>query len=100
MADSPNRILGRAALRDVGGQREAGDIALFEERGRFVQRGLGAGHERDARAFLAETRRDRASDSAAGSRHDDHAPVRQQPHPRVLQNGLAQRRRHDDAQPV
>ena len=51
-------VLGRAALRDVGGQREAGDVALLEQRGCFMQLGLGPGHERHARALLAEARRD------------------------------------------
>src|SRR5216683_8040443 len=37
---------------------------------------------------------------AGGDQHHDHAAVRQQPHPSVFQNGLAQRWRYDNPQPV
>ena len=35
--------------------------------------------------------------SAGRNQHDDHAAVRQQPHARMLQNSLAQRRSNNDA---
>ena len=86
--------LGRQFLQKIAAnrlQRPPGIVAIQEVR-RRIQFDL---RERSRRPqdFVARI-------AARRNQHDDHAPVGQQPHARMLDHRLAHRRRHDDAEPI